>query len=292
MVWRTESRQPISLCGRQLADAASPGSEQDANMRQGSGTCKRIGDPSQGASRLREHRCPIHPLPVEARIGQRWRNLRRHGSVWLRSGTGRAVDKARSGGIATHQEENRMGRIVLVLILFPTALAAVAQKDFGVRLGVGNASLAVPGHIDSDPCPPETDCPAGATDAVRGLILGADLDLPVPNSSGALGLRIGAAYAQKGGAGSGRDADGEPDRGGTLSTSYLQFSALLRARTAGPQSLVVLLSGTSCRAGSKATWRRPAGWTTPESPWAQGWRWRCPAVPVRVLAWRESTTGA
>ena len=185
-----------------------------------------------------------------------------------------------------------MARIVLVLVLFPTALSAAAQKDIGVRLGVGNASLAVPGHIDSDPCPPETDCPAGATDAVRGLILGADLDLPVPNSSGALGLRIGAAYAQKGGAGSGRDADGEPDRGGTLSTSYLQFSALLRARTAGPQSLVVLLSGTSCRAGSKATWRRPAGWTTPESPWAQGWRWRCPAVPVRVLAWRGSTTGA
>ena len=134
-----------------------------------------------------------------------------------------------------------MARIVLVLILFPTALSAAAQKDVGIRLGVGNASLAVPGYIDSDPCPPETDCPGGAADAVRGLILGADLDLPVPNSSGALGLRIGAAYAQKGGAGSGRDADGEPDRGGTLSTSYLQFSALLRAQTSGPQSLVVLL---------------------------------------------------
>lgn len=134
-----------------------------------------------------------------------------------------------------------MSRIVLVLILFPTALSATAQKNVGIRLGVGNASLAVPGYIDSDPCPPEADCLGGAADAVRGLILGADLDLPVPNSSGALGLRIGAAYAQKGGAGSGRRADGEPDRGGTLSTSYLQFSALLRARTAGPQSLVVLL---------------------------------------------------
>ncbi len=134
-----------------------------------------------------------------------------------------------------------MRPIVLVLILLPTMLPATAQTNVGVRVGVGNASLAVPGYIDSEPCPPESDCPGGATDPVRGLIFGADFDIPVSRSSGALALRIGAAYAEKGGAGSGYYAGGERDSGGTLSTSYLQFSVLLRARTTGPQSMAVLI---------------------------------------------------
>lgn len=129
--------------------------------------------------------------------------------------------------------------VALVLILLATTLPASAQTTVGVRAGLGSAKMAVPGNIAFAPCPPETDCPSSATDAVRGLTFGADFDIPISDSSAVFGLRFGAAYAEKGGAGSGYDAKLEPDSG-TISTSYLQFSMLLRARTSGRHSVVVL----------------------------------------------------
>ena len=133
-----------------------------------------------------------------------------------------------------------MHRVVLVLILLPTTLPAAAQTTVGVRAGLGSAKMAVPGNVAFAPCPPETDCPSSATDPVRGLILGADYDLPISDSASVFGFRFGAAYVEKGGTGSGYDAKGEPDSG-TISMSYVQFSMLVRARTSGRQSVVVLL---------------------------------------------------
>lgn len=133
-----------------------------------------------------------------------------------------------------------MHRVVLVLILLPTTLPAAAQTTVGVRAGLGSAKMAVPGNVAFAPCPPEMDCPSSATDPVRGLILGADYDLPISGSSGVFGFRLGAAYVEKGGTGSGYDAKGEPDSG-TILMSYVQFSMLVRARTSGRHSVVVLL---------------------------------------------------
>ncbi|MDE0132202.1 MAG: hypothetical protein OXQ32_08085 [bacterium] len=126
-------------------------------------------------------------------------------------------------------------------MLLPTVLPAAAQTTVGIRAGVGSAWLAVP-RFRSAPCPPETHCPPAAPEAVRGLIFGGDLDIPVSDSSGVFGLRIGTAYAEKGGAGFRYDANGETrQRGGTLSTSYLQFSMLLRARTSGSLAPIILV---------------------------------------------------
>lgn len=130
-------------------------------------------------------------------------------------------------------------RLLVVLILLPATLPAAAQTTVGVRAGFGSAKMAVPGGVAFAPCPPETDCPSSATDPVRGLTFGADFDIPLAGPGGAFGLRFGAAYVEKGGAGSGYDARGEPDSG-TISTSYAQFSMLLRARTSGRQSVVIL----------------------------------------------------
>lgn len=125
---------------------------------------------------------------------------------------------------------NPMRRILLAaVVLLTTAVPAAGQVALGFRAGVGSAWMAVPGNVAFAPCPPDTDCPSAADDAVRGLTFGADFDVPVSDSSGVFGLRIGAAYTGKGGAGSGYDAYLEPDSG-TISTSYLQFSMLLRAR--------------------------------------------------------------
>ncbi len=134
-----------------------------------------------------------------------------------------------------------MRGIVLFLMLLPTALPAAAQTTVGIRAGVGSAWLAVP-RFRSAPCPPDTHCPPAAPEAVRGLIFGADFDIPVSDSGGVFGLRIGAAYTEKGGAGFRYDANGETrQRGGTLSTSYLQFSILLRARTSGSMSPIIFV---------------------------------------------------
>lgn len=150
-----------------------------------------------------------------------------------------------------------MCRMVLVLMVLSTALPAAAQTTVGVRAGLGSARMAVPGGVDFTPCPPERHCPKSATDAVRGLIFGADFDIPVSKSGDVFGLRIGTAYTQKGGAASGYDANGEPSNE-RLSTSYLQFSMLLRTRTSGSQSLVVLVGPwvanlLSCEKGDLAT---------------------------------------
>ena len=69
---------------------------------------------------------------------------------------------------------------------------------------------------------------------MRGIVLASVILLATAAPAAgqmAFGVRagIGAAYTEKGGAGSGFDAHGEPDSG-TISTSYLQFSMLLRAR--------------------------------------------------------------
>ena len=130
-------------------------------------------------------------------------------------------------------------RVLLVLILLPTTLPATAQTTVGVRAGLDSAKMAVPGGVAFAPCPPETDCPSSATDPVRGLTFGADFDIPISSPGGAFGLRFGAAYVEKGGAGSGYDARGEPDSG-TISTSYVQLSMLLPARTSGRQSVIIL----------------------------------------------------
>lgn len=121
------------------------------------------------------------------------------------------------------------GIVLVSLIVSATAVPAAGQMAIGVRAGVGNAWMASPRGVDFEPCPPDMVCPPSADEAVRGLTFGADLDVPVSGSSDVLGLRIGAAYVEKGGAGSGYDAGGQPDSG-SLSASYLQLSALLRVR--------------------------------------------------------------
>lgn len=121
------------------------------------------------------------------------------------------------------------GIVLVSLIVSATAVPAAGQMAIAVRAGMGSAWMASPGGVSFEPCLPDRDCPSPADEAVRGLTFGADLDIPVSGSSDVLGLRIGAAYARKGGAGSGHDAGGQPDSG-SLSTSYLQLSLLLRAR--------------------------------------------------------------
>ena len=115
------------------------------------------------------------------------------------------------------------------VIVLATAAPAAGQIALGVRAGVGRAWMAIPRGVVFEPCLPDRDCPGAADEAVRGLTFGADFDIPIPYSSGVFGLRTGAAYTEKGGAGYGFDANLEPDSG-TLSTSYLQFSMLLRVR--------------------------------------------------------------
>lgn len=119
------------------------------------------------------------------------------------------------------------GIVLVSLIVSATAVPAAGQMAIGVRAGVGSAWMASPGGVLFDCFRP--DCPFPADEAVRGLTFGADFDVPVSDSGDVLGLRIGAAYARKGGAGSGYDAGGRPDSG-SFSTSHLQFSLLLRAR--------------------------------------------------------------
>ncbi len=120
------------------------------------------------------------------------------------------------------------GVVLVSVILLATAAPAAGQTTLGLRAGVGSAWLVVPGSVHFGPCLPDEHCPPAAPEAVRGLAFGADLDVPVSDSGGVFGLRIGAAYTEKGGAVS-RHASGEPGAG-ALSTSYLQFSVLLRAR--------------------------------------------------------------
>lgn len=100
--------------------------------------------------------------------------------------------------------------------------------------------MATPPWIHYAPCFPDEDCPPDADDAVPGFTFGADFDIPVSDSGDLFGLRIGAAYAKKGGSASG----GQPDGGG-LSTNHLQLSSLLRARafltSRRRHSLVVLV---------------------------------------------------
>jgi len=125
-----------------------------------------------------------------------------------------------------------MRRLALALVIaLSAALPAAGQTRLGFRAGMGSAWYGpLPlVNVAYAPCPPDTDCPSAADEAVRGLTFGADFDVPVSDSGGVFGFRVGAAYTEKGGAGSGYDANGEPDSG-TISTSYLQFSMLLRAR--------------------------------------------------------------
>ena len=121
------------------------------------------------------------------------------------------------------------GIVLVSVVLLATTPPATGQMALGVRAGIGGAWMATPRGVSFEPCPPDRDCPGPADEAVRGLTFGADFDIPISNSSGVFGLRMGAAYTEKGGAAYGFDANLEPDSG-TLSTSYLQFSVLLRAR--------------------------------------------------------------
>lgn len=131
------------------------------------------------------------------------------------------------------------GIVLASVILLATAAPAAGQMAYGVRAGIGGAWMATPSGVHFSPCPPDTDCPSAADEGIRGLTFGADIDIPISNSGGVFGFRIGAAYTGKGGAGSGYDAHGEPDSG-TISTSYLQFSMLLRARSERSPSMVFL----------------------------------------------------
>lgn len=139
-----------------------------------------------------------------------------------------------------------MRGIVLVSLILPaTAVPAAGQMAVGVRAGVGSAWMASPGGVDFEPCPHYMECPSSAEDAVLGFTFGADFDIPVSSSGDVLGLRVGAAYARKGGAASGYDAGGQPNSG-SLSTRHLQFSLLLRARaflTSNRRHSVVVLAG-------------------------------------------------
>ena len=120
-----------------------------------------------------------------------------------------------------------MRRIVLVLMLLPTALPAAAQMTVGVRAGLGSSSLAGPGNLGFEPCMPDRDCAGLPTDWAGSVTVGADLNVSLTDK--ALQIRVGAAYARKGGAASGRAAGGRP-LNGKLSLGYLQISSLLRLR--------------------------------------------------------------
>ena len=129
------------------------------------------------------------------------------------------------------------GMVLASMSLLSLALPAAAQTTLGIRAGLGSASVPLGDIVVFEPCLPDVECPGFANGSVRGLTIGADLGFPL--SGDVLDVRIGGAFAEKGGAGSGWDANGGPLKG-TLSMSYLQFSSLLRARTSGPQSAGVL----------------------------------------------------
>ena len=119
-----------------------------------------------------------------------------------------------------------MRRIVLALILLPTALPAAAQT-VGVRAGFGSARTVLPDGIVFEPCMPDRDCAGLPTGSARSVTVGADLSVSLAGEG--LQVRVGAAYARKGGTASGRDADGDP-LNGKLSLGYLQISSLLWLR--------------------------------------------------------------
>ena len=177
-----------------------------------------------------------------------------------------------------------MRGIVLFLMLLPTVLPAAAQTTVGIRAGVGSAWLAVP-RFRSAPCPPETHCPPAAPEAVRGLIFGGDLDIPVSDSSGVFGLRIGTAYAERGVQDSDTTPTERPDSGEER-CRRATFSSQCSCAPGHPvrwrrSSWSVLGLRACCRA-RKATWLRSVKVATPESLRARGCRLRCPVVPMRV----------
>lgn len=131
---------------------------------------------------------------------------------------------------------------LLLVIALSAAPPAAGQTTLGVRAGVGSAWMGTLGNVDFSPCPPDTDCPAAADSAVWGLTLGVDFDISVSKTSDMVGIRFGAAYTEKGGAGHGYDAKHEPDSG-TISMGYLQFSALLRVRASNRPVSVNFLAG-------------------------------------------------
>jgi hypothetical protein len=119
-----------------------------------------------------------------------------------------------------------MRRIVFALILLPTALPAGAQT-VGVRAGFGTARTVLASGIVFEPCMPDRDCAGLPTGSARSMTVGADLSISLAGEG--LQVRVGAAYARKGGTASGRDADGDP-LNGKLSLGYLQISSLLWLR--------------------------------------------------------------
>lgn len=190
-----------------------------------------------------------------------------------------------------------MRAIVLALMLLPTALPAAAQTTLGVRAGLGSARLVLSDNVVFGPCPPDADCPGFATGSARSLTLGADVSVPLAGD--AVEIRVGAAYSEKGGAASGRDADGNPlpRRALVGLPSDLAAAAPSRPRagsqpavggcTPGPMvcDIVVVRRGT---AGWRTAVRATKGRGRPaDSPSAEAWRPGSSAV--RVSAWTRST---
>jgi len=124
-----------------------------------------------------------------------------------------------------------MRRILLVICLLLVAVPAAAQMQLGIRTGIGVNGVS-PSYGES----------------ITRTIAAADVTLPL---SGLLGIRLGAAYAPRGGEDSNPN---QPDAGfgrGTLRAlanlahprkqlvmSYAQFSALLHASVETPAGLV------------------------------------------------------
>ncbi len=102
-----------------------------------------------------------------------------------------------------------------LIALFLPAVPATAQTTLGLKGGVGFATVTI-------------DDAAVEEEAVSRIVAGLELGVPV---SGMFSLRIGGAYAQKGGSGV---AGGDRI---TLSLDYIQFDAMARVATASDRGI-------------------------------------------------------
>ena len=114
-----------------------------------------------------------------------------------------------------------MGKFVILVALMLIAAPASAQTTLGLKGGIGFATVSI--------------AEAGVEEeSISGAAAGVELGVPV---SGALSLRFGGSYAEKGGRGT--------IGGGTvtLNIDYIQFSALARVAAAGDGISVGLMAG-------------------------------------------------
>lgn len=123
-------------------------------------------------------------------------------------------------------------KAILSVVLSLAAAPLAAQTVLGFRAGVGVARMDY-SHTAFAPCPPNESCHGVPDDWIVSPLISADVSHPTAIEE--LSFRLSVTYAVKGGAGSGRWANGKPSSG-TQRLHFLQFSPLLNANVrADPQ---------------------------------------------------------